>query len=334
MTPPHAIAPAEIGPRAFGALPARQYLYVIGAPRSGTTWLQALLGAHPAVVTSVEMTLFDCYLAPWFARWNEESAAIREGRWHQGLPAVWSEAEFVTFIQEFVGRVYERVAAIKPMATHLLDKQPSYAHHVTEIDRIVPQARFIHIVRDGRDVVSSALAARRSMGFGPHTTPQAARQWASHVRGARRAATFTGRYFELRYEQLLAEPAKLLGELYAFCDLAATNDLIGSIVDEHSFDRMRAERKSPVSTVQTPAAHFRKGQAGTWRDDLSRRDRIVIDEIAGDLLVELGYAQPGWWSLAAGDSALRCLRTGALIAQQQLRRLLSAARLWMRGEAT
>jgi hypothetical protein len=58
----------------------RQFVFIIGAPRSGTTWLQALVGSHPSVCTSVEMTLFDCYLGPWLKRWEAPEAHYRRGQ--------------------------------------------------------------------------------------------------------------------------------------------------------------------------------------------------------------------------------------------------------------
>src|SRR5215471_21624711 len=102
-------------------LSGKQLIYIIGSPRSGTTWLQAMIGAHPSVCTTVELTLFSKYTAPWIASWNEESANIKAGRWHQGIPFLWSEDEFYSFLTEFLDRVYAKVLAGKPEATHILD---------------------------------------------------------------------------------------------------------------------------------------------------------------------------------------------------------------------
>src|SRR5262245_26246329 len=123
-----------------------------------------MLGAHPLVCTSVELTLFSQYTAPLIKRWDEESANIAQNRWTQGLPFLWTDGEFYDFLREFLGKAYERVLATKPEATHILDKHPGYSAYVKDIHRLIPQAHFIHILRDGRDVAASMIASKRQMG--------------------------------------------------------------------------------------------------------------------------------------------------------------------------
>ena len=50
-----------------------QFVFIIGAPRSGTTWLQTMLAAHPSVCTSVELTLFDKYITSWIEIWDKKN---------------------------------------------------------------------------------------------------------------------------------------------------------------------------------------------------------------------------------------------------------------------
>src|SRR5260370_6078563 len=108
----------------------KQFLFILGSPRSGTTWLQVMLAEHPLVCTTVELTLFTRYTAPLIKAWQTECIPIKEGRWHQGLPFLWSEEEFYHFLRLFLEKVYERVLKKKPQATHILDKHPEYAQAV------------------------------------------------------------------------------------------------------------------------------------------------------------------------------------------------------------
>lgn len=297
---------------------SRDFIFIVGAPRSGTSWLQTMIAAHPQVASSVELTLFDCYLAPWFQRWSEESEAITTGKWHQGLPVVWSQEEFDDFITEFLRRVYSRVLAFRPSATHILDKQPNYAFHVNHIARYLPRSRFIHIIRDGRDVAASWLAARRDMGFGALTMHQAAKDWKAAVTAARQASQYEGRYMEIRYERLLSDTPSELAKLLIFCDLPISEELVTEIVREHDYVKMKSTLKTPVSGIKAPAAHFRKGRVGSWDEDLTNAERFEFDRTAGDLLCELGYAAPDWRHQSLYD----CLLTIGYRSKYVLGRLL------------
>ena len=273
----------------------KQFIFIIGSPRSGTSWLRMMIAAHPMVCTTVELTTFSKYTAPWIKAWNNERDNIEQGRWHQGLPFLWGEDEFYVFLREFIKRVYERVVALNPQATHILDKHPGYSMFVEDIHWLLPGARFIHIIRDGRDVAGSMVAARENIGFGTSTIPESASAWKDHVLAARKSMQYNDQYLELKYEDLLNESNKILKSVYNFCELSVSAQDIHEIVNQHRFERMKARRQSPDKRVQMIPGHFRKGKAGSWREDINPIERFLFDEIAGDLLIELGYAKDGWW---------------------------------------
>jgi hypothetical protein len=281
----------------------KQFIFIVGAPRSGTTWLQLLLSAHQDVCTTVELTLFDRYIGPWVGVWEDEARSIELGRWHQGLPFIWSEEEFYGFLREFLGRAYSSVLAMRPHATHVLDKHPRYSLHIELIDRLLPNAKFIHMIRDGRDVVLSMLEARKSMGFGAESTEAAAKLWREYTLSARKAAEYDGRYFELRYENLCHNGEKALRDVFDFCELPTSAELVRSILREHSFATNKANRKMPVGDprVKAPKGHYRKGKVGSWQEELSAEQRQVFEGIAGALLQELGYARDASWVVFERD---------------------------------
>ena len=286
----------------------KNFLFIIGAPRSGTTWLQAMLGAHPAVCTTVELTLFTQYTRPWLNAWRAESGHIAAGDWHQGLPVLWTESEFQGFLQEFLDRVYKKVLETKPEATHILDKHPGYTACVAEIRWLLPRAQFIHVIRDGRDVAASLVAAQRDMGFGCRTIREAAHIWRSSIEQARSARTLAGDYLEIRYEDLLATPRSSLKTVFEFSHLPVNDQLVDSIVEHCAFDKMKQTLQSPASGIKEHPAHFRKGTTGGWKEDFRPIDRYFFHRIAGQLLSELGYIENNtghsWW----GDTPLQKLR--------------------------
>jgi len=274
----------------------KQFIIIIGSPRSGTSWLRAMIGAHPQVCTTVELTLYSRYTGPWIEAWQWEAANIEQGRWHQGLPFLWTQDEFYDFLREFLAKAYEKVVAINPRATHILDKHPGYSMYVEDINWLLPNVRFIHIIRDGRDVAGSMVAARRSIGFGTATTPESAAEWKRCVLEARKARQYQGRYLEVRYEELLTAGVHTLKTVFDFCGLPASVEDVAAIVDAHQFERVKARRQAQDKRIKVNPAHYRKGQAGSWREDLDLIQRYLFDEIAGDLLHKLGYANDGWWA--------------------------------------
>jgi LPS sulfotransferase NodH len=276
----------------------KQFLLIIGAPRSGTTWLQAMVGAHPLICTTDELKLFDFFTGPWAKSWESLLRLQKDGRGarRHGLTGVWSEDEFRHFLREFLERVYTRVLERKPEAMVILDKTPGYSEYVEHINWLIPQAKFIHLIRDGRDVVVSLQAASQGWGelWAPNKVESAAFLWKSALLAARKGQQYTGRYMEVRYEELLTNGAQILSSIFDFVGVPAKAVNAAAIFQDHQFQKMKQEGAG-VQDFGLPKEFFRKGQAGDWQNALSPQQRYFINEIAGDLLGELGYAGNSWW---------------------------------------
>jgi hypothetical protein len=295
-----------------------QFIFIIGCPRSGTTMLQVLLSSHPLVASTVELTLFDRYIGPWLKTWRMEVANIRDKDWQQGLPMLWSEAEFDEFIREFLGRAYRKLLDRFPSATHVLDKHPGYSMHIEAIKRYLPRARFIHMIRDGRDVACSLRAAVDTMGFGIEHAGAAGRMWENMVRAAREAKRFEGDYLELRYEDVLARGVECYGRVLEFCGLPADEKWIRETVEANRFDKMKERQATADPNVKVSTHHYRRGKSGNWQSELSPADRYAFDRGGGALLRELGYAEEGWWAENSAQRAIEPLRS---MARELARRL-------------
>ncbi|MGH9062440.1 MAG: sulfotransferase family protein, partial [Acidimicrobiales bacterium] len=214
-----------------GAGPRHPYdlVLVIGAPRSGTTWLQRLLGSHDAVATTQETDLLDKYVGRWLAQWDQHLPAD-PAEWaanrHKGLPAVLTEAELVEILGSVTTRVYDKVASLKPTASVVLDKNPDYGPVLARVagpGGMLPECRVVHLIRDGRDVAASLVAAGTSWGssWAPRQVGAAARWWRERVLAARGAGLGPDRYLEVRYEDLEADGAACLARCLAFCGVEA-----------------------------------------------------------------------------------------------------------------
>lgn len=308
----------------------KNLVVIIGAGRSGTTWLHLMLGSHPRVATGQESQVFARYLAPLMETWESELAWSQgEGVRQHGISSYLTEERFVGLLRHFALEVMGSVLAEKPTATHLLEKSPNSSYHVDLINRCLPGVRFIHVIRDGRDVAASMLGARSGWGrsWAPSHVEQAALEWRRSVEAALQAKAFAPRYAEVRYEDLLDGGVAELVRLFDFLDVPVSTPEAQEIYEAHRFDRLKSGdyrrdtfknpgvvRASGTPDRKEPPGFFRKGKSGTWREELTRADVAEFLWVAGELLQNLGYL---------GDEARLPTRPPSRL---RLRRLLRSSR--------
>jgi len=301
-------------------------LILLGAPRSGTTWLQSMLGSHPRIATPQELHLFSDYLHPLWTKWRRHLDYPVSDR-RTGLSNCFTEEEFEDSLRGIVAQAYGNILKAKPGASVVLDKSPSYASCATFIHLLVPEVRFVHLIRDGRDVVSSLVRAGEGWGRGwaPKTIQGAAVKWRDRVTASRELRTGSAAYMEVRYENLLEASADVLMDVFRFLDLPYDEAFCLEVAANHTFERMQASGGADSSLIrlgeqsatsskglQEPEGFLREGRSGTWADHFTAFDRWNFDQVAGQLLCELGYADDGWTrvspvraGLFAGWHALR-----------------------------
>ncbi|MEO8588903.1 MAG: sulfotransferase [Flavobacteriales bacterium] len=302
----------------------KQLVFVIGSTRSGTSWLHQMLAEHPSVASlKQELSVFSNYVAPIMRAFEQED--VREKHLNHGLPVVMPRAEFLAGVKLAVAGVYERVLATNPSASHVLDKRPDYGRHIPLIEELVPNARYIHIIRDGRDVAISMRSAGKRVGGFTDDIGIAVREWARSVSMAMRAGSGIGpaRYLEVRYEKLMQEPAGELQRIF---------DFLGLAVDRTRVERIAAEydsTKKLVSQGDTSLNALRGTSDAIWMSRLTLKERYIIDRMAGALLKQLGYATEDWWVFSASDK--RRMWTAMFV--QKLRRSVRAVQhIWSNPE--
>lgn len=274
--------------------PAKR-LFIIGCPRSGTTWMQLLLAQHPGIATAPETQIFAYYLEPMRQQWAHEQAnAGRSGS--AGLSRLLSEQEFEMLCRTNAEFVLERIKARNPDAEVVAEKSPKHALQADFIQRLYPDAYFLHVVRDPRDACASLLAASRGWGAGwaPHNVIDAARMWRDHVNAARQASR--GNFLEVKYEDLSNEAASELAAIHEWLKLPTDRASCDAAVAACDFSRLKEDGNKNLPSAKAPKEFFRNGKPGAGVRDLPRGDVRVIEQICGTLMHDLGYTrtvQPG-----------------------------------------
>jgi hypothetical protein len=164
------------------------------------------------------------------------------------------------------------------------DKTPGYVMSMSLLAGLFPESRFIHLIRDGRDVALSYLAA----GWGPSTLEGNALFWKRFVSHGRLRGRQLGpsRYVELRYEDLMEEPERNVRALCSFVDLEYDQSMLEYWVRADAvIGNLRDWRAVGHQNLRLPP----KQGIRDWRSQLSYRQVAVFEALAGDLLEDLGY---------------------------------------------
>ena len=255
-----------------GALPfvsplRERVIFNVGSRRSGTYWLQRIITAHPSVgAVPSETHLFSHGIAPLMQRFHSEDRLAAEvGRIYADRARVIEALRILCdgVLGEYLEPGQERVA----------ERTPLHVFHLALIHEIYPDAQFVHIIRDGRDSARSIAA----QPWGPESIADAAAEWQDAIRAARAAGLPADRYREVRYEALLAEPEREFARLYEWLRLPnGEADLANALAESKRQANVDRHGVGGVATAK-------------WRDAFSADDLRKFNEVAGDLLVELGY---------------------------------------------
>jgi hypothetical protein len=268
-------------------------IFVVGRFRSGTTWVYDILTAHPDAAGAFESWLFTgvCGVAALFSPANFNHDVERFGRTYR-LGQLITRERLIEDVRALVSRWLGE--ALEPHHRFLIEKTPSHYETMGLIAELFPRARFVHVLRDGRDVAVSARAAAESWGQGHFrgSIRSVAADWERVVQTTRRhGASLGDAFMEIRFEDLKAAPHDGIRELFDFCSMPYDDALVSQIVEETAFG----------ARGQAGETSFRRrGEAGEWRQRLSVLDRMRFERASHGFLVQTGYARNRWWWLTSG----------------------------------
>lgn len=266
---------------------------IVGSGRSGTTLLRAMLDSHSEMAIPPE-SHFITRLAEQRARYElgERFAVeafvgdlVRQRRFRAwGI----SEPELLDLLRRSVPRDYPEAIrrifglyAQRRGKARFGDKTPGYVSEIGQLAELLPEARFLHIVRDGRDVTLSYL----ERSFGPESIAAGAVRWRELVDAGMSAGAELGerRYLEIRYEELVAQPEATLRSVCEFLELPFEAEMLR--YHERSGDVLQSLDPADHRSLDLPpTANLR-----SWRQVMAPHEIWEFDAIAGDVLRDLGY---------------------------------------------
>lgn len=298
-----------------GAMPeGRPMKFVVFAcPKSGTTWVQRLLSAHPELHCAESRPFGDClkvdqaaYATPHVSL--EKYVSILCRHLHASATARDGLGRDLLFdMLDTIGRRVERESG-KPICGEKLTPFAGTERDVVRsLHEYNPGLAFANLIRDGRDVLVSAFvqqttnAIRRAddadrpglrRALDERRIPDEfidlwASMWAACVDAGIEGERRFGRSIRLRYEDLLDDPGTHAGRLIAHVGADADPAVVRACLDASSFERLSRGRSRGE---EDRASFFRKGVSGDWVNWLtpSQHERFLAG--VGDRLERAGYA--------------------------------------------
>jgi hypothetical protein len=313
-------------------------VFVISSPRSGSTWLKQALNVHPEIhctenrlfgphfdvvldgplkVPRLRITL-DAYVDSLLKSVTRDGLALDGAALRNRIVRELA----ISLMRVEYGLSRRRI---------LVDKFTPYVgtakQAIALLQELFPAAKLVHLVRDGRDVVTSGVfhwlnktldgqrecdvaRARRTIfteGIsGPSldrffTEPELdewARTWSEPNRTMMDVAG-TQRVHRIRYEDMLQDHGQELQRLFEFISAAADDVTIGRCIAASAFERMSGGR---TRGQMDPTAHVRSGVAGDWKTYFRRVDAQQFHKLAGRELIELGYETSDAWVHSAPET--------------------------------
>jgi hypothetical protein len=267
--------------------------FIIGSQRSGTTMFRLMLNNHPDICVpheSVFITVFYRKLDEYGNLNNSDNMRnlLTDISAHplvvRGKLIPCQEAVLAcspTTYAELITAIFDSYAAQKGKSLWC-DKTPFYTEDIDLLNNIFPNSRFIHIVRDGRDVALS----QKNMSWLSSNLPNIARQWQHKAILCHKVGAVLGpaRFLEIKYEDLVLNTESTLQDVCRYLGVNFSKDML----NYHE----EAENVVPGESIKWHTNSIKKPDPAkvlAWRTNMPRSDRVIFEQFAGDALEMLGY---------------------------------------------
>jgi Sulfotransferase family len=312
---------------------ASGFAFIVGHRKSGSTWLLNLLSLHPEVRGVMETSLFEIgwrepdprqrtervfRTTPWskggglrarathrftgsvapLLRWVKPALELPLAERPAFLPdlslfeqmalkrRLLAHADPAEYCRVFFGFLRDRMAP----SGYLIEKSPRQVQEIERIHAVFPGAKLIMIYRDGRDVVVSDRFFTRDYGRQPFSFEQAIHDWRAGME-AQFLHAEAHDAFVCSYESLLSDGRGVVRNLLEYLALPYDAKLIDRLLERSSFHFYTGRNPGQENRRR----FYRKGIAGDWKNHFSPGEKETFKEMAGDLLITLGYEKDLDW---------------------------------------
>ncbi len=272
-------------------------IFIVGAARSGTTLLQYMLRSHSRISLPTGESQF---MIPLYRNAAKFGDLCRLENVRQVLQEMYrisanfletdlhgmrfdietlsreSRAQGCDTIPKIIAGLFEKNARGEGKA-RWGDKTPYYILHLQTIKEMFPNAQIIHVIRDGRDCALSMLSRKYDLGI--YNTYHAAKHWQQYVETGQAIGHELGSdvYYEIRYEDILADPVVAMKKICVFLEEEYNDSLV-------NFNKSSEPGKTPL--LQKP---IQQDNAQKWRRLMTHRQIRTFESEAGHTLVRNGY---------------------------------------------
>lgn len=263
-------------------------VFVVGCPRSGTTLFGNCLAAHSMLGGADESMFLGMLARIYYGLFQGTNLT----NWTP-LRSYIDDQTLVNTIRSFSDGIFASLLE-RLRKSRYIDHTPWYGNWIEFIARLYPDAQFIHVVRDGRDVVSSlAKSYEAGYGWAGDRISARAQLWVRSVASAREGGKMlgaeTGRYREVSYEDLCKAPESVLAGLLEYLGLPMEAAVLKPLAYRHANP---ARNDCVLATVdEVGGLHLHPKFLGNeWPAKWTAEEKGEFAKVAGDSLKALGYS--------------------------------------------
>jgi hypothetical protein len=263
-------------------------VFIVGPPKTGTTWVMQCLEGHPNAVVRGESSICRALfpgLMNSFQQYNQHQDA-----YHASAVTKFGERDFQFILRQIMDRQLVQYLADSNRSSDepvlaVMDKSPQHSQYIHMLARLYPKAKFICCLRDVRDGAVSAWFHFSPQGWlkqkniYDYARVYAAHTWGAMIRDARSAGLHLGpdRYVEVEYADHKADPTGVMRELLRFIGLPATDEHVRLCVAAGDF---RSYSGGRACGEEDCASFYRKGVVGDWTNHFSEEYGRELLELA------------------------------------------------------
>ncbi|MFT5299504.1 MAG: hypothetical protein ACI87E_000811 [Mariniblastus sp.] len=296
-----------------------QIHFIISAPRSGSTWLTTALNGHPEIF-GTEQRLFGDFCEVWKNNDGSTAPRITFDKYADAFGMHYfyqfMNRDYGTFVEDFKKSFVNFLCHFAQARTGkniIIDKITPYPGTanlvVSEIRRLFPESKIIHLVRDGRDVLTSGAfdwLLKDAEGtdryeFFVNPVPgmklerffdvKVIKKWAENWSETIDLFENTQPDARITYEEMKDDMPEALTKLFESLGVDASVAIAEQCAEEATFERMSG--RPPGQEV--PTAKARKGIVGDWKNYFTLADGELFDALVGEQLQAMGYESNGDW---------------------------------------